>query len=181
MLSLTGRTLEGVLDDLRRVAQAIDLAEEGDELVAGLRSRLDRLRSRRPASRARVACVEWLAPVYLAGHWVPDLVAAAGGVDVGARAGGHSAVSTWEAIAGLRPDLVLVMVCGFDVARTREELDRLRVPAAARLFGSVPVWLLDGNAYTSRPGPRIVDGAERLQCALNGLERGGLVRWRPAR
>ena len=116
----------------------------------------------------RVLCIEWLEPLYLAGHWVPDLVAAAGGRDVGAAAGAHSAVSSWEAAAALRPDLIAVMLCGFGLPRALHELEALDDAAADRLLRSAPVWVLDGNAYTSRPGPRIVDGrgavAER-RCA----------------
>jgi iron complex transport system substrate-binding protein len=117
--------------------------------------------------------------LFIAGHWVPDQVAAAGGIAAGAAPGEHSAVSSWEAAASLRPDLVVVMLCGFGLARVRAELDRLSDPAAVRLLRSVPVWLIDGNAYTSRPGPRLVDGAERLQAAMAGVERTGLERWRP--
>ena len=124
-------------------------------------------------------CIEWLEPLYLAGHWVPDLVTAAGGVDAGAAPGAHSAVTTWEAAAALRPDLIIVMLCGFGVDRARFELDRLSDAVAARTLGSAPVWLLDGNAYTSRPGPRLVDGAERIQAAMARTERSGLARWRP--
>ena len=79
VLALTGRTLAGVLDDIRTVAHALDLASEADELTAGLRSRLARLRALAPACPPRVLCIEWLDPLYLAGHWVPDLVAAAEG------------------------------------------------------------------------------------------------------
>jgi iron complex transport system substrate-binding protein len=179
VLALTGRTLAGVLDDIRAVARAIDLAAEGDELTAGLRSRLARLRGGAPARPPRVFCVEWLEPLFIAGHWVPDQVAAAGGVSAGAAPGEHSAVSSWESAVSLRPDLAVVMLCGFGLARARAELDRLANPTAAGLLGAVPVWLLDGNAYTSRPGPRLVDGAERLQAAMTGVERSGLERWRP--
>ena len=73
------------------------------------------------------------------------------------------------------------MLCGFGVERAREELDLVTAAPALALLGSAPVWLLDGNAYTSRPGPRIVDGAERLQAAMDGVERPGLGRWSPRR
>jgi iron complex transport system substrate-binding protein len=181
VLALTGRTVDGVMQDIRTVARALDLADEGDELTAGLRSRLTRLRRAAPSARPRVLCVEWLEPLYLAGHWVPDLVAAAGGVNAAAAPGEHSKVSSWRAAEALGPDLIAVMLCGFGLARAREELDRLDDPAALRALRSAPVWLLDGNAYTSRPGPRIVDGAERIQAAMAGAEPSGLERWRPAR
>ncbi|MDQ3136725.1 MAG: ABC transporter substrate-binding protein [Gemmatimonadota bacterium] len=177
VLALTGRTVRGVLDDIRTVARAIDLGGDGDELAAGLRSRLAGLSRDGASSPPRVLCIEWLDPLYLAGHWVPDLVAAAGGVNVGAIPGSRSAVATWAHAQALRPDLVVVMLCGFGLDRARAELDRVADPAALSLLGSVPVWLLDGNAYTSRPGPRLVDGAERLQSAMKGAACNGLARW----
>jgi iron complex transport system substrate-binding protein len=179
VLALTGRTFDGVMADILSVARALDLPKEGEELTAGLRNRLGRLRLSAPARPPRVLCVEWLDPLFLAGHWVPDLVAAAGGVDVGATSGAHSLVTTWGAAAALRPELIVVMLCGFGLARARAELDRVADPAASHLLGSAPVWVLDGNAYTSRPGPRIVDGAARLQAAMFGRESPGLARWQP--
>jgi iron complex transport system substrate-binding protein len=179
VLALTGRTLDGVLHDIRAVARALDVGDEGNVLTAGLASRLLRLRETAPNVAPRVLCVEWLEPLYLAGHWVPDLVAAAGGVDVGAVSGQHSKVSTWTAAEALAPDMIVVMLCGFGLERARAELDRLSDGTALRALRSAPVWLLDGNAYTSRPGPRLVDGAERLQAAMAGAARSGLERWRP--
>jgi iron complex transport system substrate-binding protein len=176
VLSLTGRTVDGVLEDIRRVARALELGTRGDELATALRARLERL-APAPRIRPRVVCIEWLAPLYLAGHWVPDLVDAAGGSDVGARPGVHSVRTSWEAVAALHPDLIVIMLCGFGVSRAREELDLLAPSAARRPLASAPVWLLDGNAYTSRPGPRIVNGAERLRAAMDGREAPGLMRW----
>jgi len=176
MLSLTGRTLAGVLEDIRRVARALDRSQEGEALTAELRDRLDRL-APQVGPRSRIVCIEWLEPLYLAGHWVPELVAAAGGLDVGARPGTHSACSSWAAVAALEPELAVIMLCGFDVPRARRELDRLESTEGARLLGSIPVWVLDGNAYTSRPGPRLVDGAERIRAAIQGGEAPGLQRW----
>lgn len=182
VLTLAGRTMDGVLTDIRRVADALDLAAEGDELVVGLRSRLARLRAAATGRPPRVLCIEWLEPLYLAGHWVPELVAAAGGEDVGAGPGAHSARVTWEAAAALRPGCIVVMLCGFGVDRARAELARPLPPVAAALLSDTPVWVLDGHAYTSRPGPRLVDGAERLRVAITGgdaVGNAGLARWQP--
>jgi iron complex transport system substrate-binding protein len=179
VLSLSGRTLDGVWEDLRRVSRALGRGDEGEALVARLVSRLERLATGAPAQRPRVVCVEWLDPPYLAGHWIPELVEAAGGEDVGARAGAPSMRTSWPDIAALRPDLEIVMLCGFGVERSLVELQALLHAGGSRPFTDAPVWVVDGNAYTSRPGPRLVDGAERLQSAMLGREMDGLVRWRP--
>ncbi len=178
VLSLSARTLPGIWEDIRNVGEALDLRDEAEELVAGLHDRMSRLGGL--PNTPRVVCVEWLEPLYLAGHWVPELVAAAGGVDVGATPGSHSAVSEWTSVAALRPDLIVIMLCGFDVARARVELETLESAGAKRVFTRAPVWILDGNAYTSRPGPRVVDGAERLRAAMMGNTMPGLERWLPA-
>jgi iron complex transport system substrate-binding protein len=178
VLALRATSLAGIFDDIRAVARAIDLEDEADELVAGLASRLARLQARHPALRPRVVCLEWLDPPYLAGHWVPELVAAAGGADIGALPGSHSTRGEWEEIAALGPDVVAVMLCGFGLDRSRQELAAITNPAARALLSGRPAWILDGNAYTSRPGPRVVDGAEKLQAMLQGREASGLSRWR---
>jgi len=177
ILSLNARTLAGVWDDIRSVGIALDRRPQAERLIDQLEDRLANLAASRPEGRRRAVCVEWLDPLYLAGHWVPDQVAVAGAEDVGARPGSHSARWEWEDLTPLRPDIVFIALCGFGVERARGELERLRHPDAQRLLANHPVWLVDGNAYTSRPGPRIVDGAERLQAALLGREMPGLARW----
>jgi iron complex transport system substrate-binding protein len=179
VLSLAARDLGGIWRDIRDVGTALHLADEAEELVLGLQSRLRRLRTLTASPSPRVLCIEWLEPLYLAGHWVPELVAAAGGEDVGARAGSHSVRREWADLPALRPDHVIVMLCGFGTERTRAELDALDHPEALGLMGRVPTWILDGNQYTSRPGPRVVDGAERMRAALTGVPAGEVERWRP--
>jgi iron complex transport system substrate-binding protein len=178
VLTLSGRTVAGIMSDILAVAGALGRTTEGRDLVSGLEERLRRLRSRSVARRPRVVCVEWLEPLYLAGHWVPELVEAAGGTDVGAAPGSHSARREWHDVLGLRPDLIVVMLCGFGVSRSQAELAALADQAALEVLDSVPTWVLDGNAYTSRSGPRIVDGAERLTAALLGQEGPDIARWR---
>jgi iron complex transport system substrate-binding protein len=177
ILSLNARTLAGVWDDIRSVGVALDQRSQSERLIGRLEARLARLHASQPPTRQRVVCIEWLEPLYLAGHWVPDQVSAAGAEDVGARPGSHSTRREWEDLLPLRPDLVFIALCGFGVQRARGELGELRHPVAQRLLADHPVWIVDGNAYTSRPGPRIVDGAERLQAALLGREMPGLARW----
>jgi iron complex transport system substrate-binding protein len=177
VLTLSGRTLSGIMGDILTVARTLGRTAEGHELVGGLERRLGQLRARPVARRPRVVCVEWLEPLYLAGHWVPELVAAAGGSDAGAAPGSHSARWEWSDVARLRPDLVVVMLCGFGVERSLAELSALTDPAALQLCRSVPTWVMDGNAYTSRSGPRVVAGAELLAGAFQGREAPGIARW----
>jgi iron complex transport system substrate-binding protein len=178
VLTLSGRTVAGVMADILAVADALGRTAEGRDLVSGLEARLQRLRRRAVSRRPRVVCVEWLEPLYLAGHWVPELVAAAGGADVGASPGSHSARREWQDVVGLRPDLIVVMLCGFDLSRSQAELSTFADQAALEVLASVQTWVIDGNAYTSRSGPRIVDGAERLARALRGQEGPDIARWR---
>ncbi|MGH7579611.1 MAG: ABC transporter substrate-binding protein [Gemmatimonadales bacterium] len=178
VVALSGRTIEGIWADIRAVARALDLVPVGDELVGGLRRRLDRLRARQGGARPRVVCVEWLEPLYLAGHWVPEMVDAAGGTDVGATAGSHSARREWAELPVLRPDLLVVMLCGFGIERSLAELAALDSAPVRGVLETLPVWVLDGNSYTSRSGPRVVDGTELLRGAFEGREARGIVRWR---
>jgi iron complex transport system substrate-binding protein len=179
VLSLAARDLEGIWHDIAEVGSALGLADEAEELVLGLQSRLGRLRATSGTAAARVFCVEWLEPLYLAGHWVPELVAAAGGQDVGADPGSPSARREWRELARLRPDCIVVMLCGFGVERARAELNLVRDAEALDLMRRIPTWIIDGNSFTSRPGPRIVDGAARIQSAIGGRPAPGVERWRP--
>jgi iron complex transport system substrate-binding protein len=185
VLSLEAHDFATILLDVRRVAAAIGADEEGKKLVSSLALRLaDVYRGveRLPYVERRVVCLEWLDPLYLAGHWVPELVAAAGGVDVGAQPGSRSRRATWTEVRALAPTHVFVMLCGFGVERSRRELASLEDAGGRAFLRDIPTWILDGNAYTSRPGPRVVEGAERLQAAFRGEETAGLERWqgRPA-
>jgi iron complex transport system substrate-binding protein len=179
VLSLEAHDLLGIWTDIRRVGQALNLEDEAEELVLGLQSRLKRLLPPAPAKASRVLCIEWLDPLYLAGHWVPELVAAAGGRDVGASPGSHSARRQWRELGGLKPDHIVVMLCGFGIERAEAELGSLQDPEALELLRKVPVSIIDGNAYTSRPGPRVVDGAQRIQWALTERPSTEVRRWQP--
>jgi iron complex transport system substrate-binding protein len=179
VLSLAARNLEGIWSDIRAVGGALDLDKEAQELVLDLRSRLNRLRHSRPAVPPRVACVEWLDPPYAAGHWVPELVDWAGGFDVGSRPGAHSTQRKWSELRSLEPERVIVMLCGFGLARARRELELLDDPIALELMSEVPTYVIDGNQYTSRPGPRVVDGALLIHSAIVGQPNPEVERWYP--
>ncbi len=170
VVTLHAHSLDSVFDDMLRVGDALDLRGEAEELVAGLRYRLRRLAAPRAGpSRHRVLVLEWLDPPYVAGHWVPELVAIAGGVDVGGRAGERSAIRPWADLRSIAPtpEVVLIALCGFDIPRARREFAAVTDPDARALFGT-RVEFLDGNAYTSRPGPRLVDAAALIAGLIGG-------------
>ncbi len=168
VVTLHAHTMDGVFTDIVRVGEAMELPGEADELVAGLRYRLRTVGDRAPrTAHPRVLVLEWTDPPYVAGHWVPELIAAAGGVDIGSRAGARSVARPWPELRGLAPDVVVVALCGFDVPRARQETAAVTDPDGRALLGG-RVAYLDGNAYTSRPGPRLVDAAEILAPLIAG-------------
>ncbi len=168
VVTLHAHTLAGVLDDIGKVGDAMQLTDEAKELIAGLRYRLDRLGKRTgDGARPRVLVLEWLDPPYVAGHWVPELVQLAGGHAVVGAAGEPSQPHPWRELVALAPDIVVIALCGFDVTRAREEFAAVSDGDARALFDR-RVEFLDGNAYTSRPGPRLADAAELLARLIHG-------------
>ena len=169
VVTLHAHTLEGIFADIAKVGEALELRDEAEELVAGLRYRLRRVGAHyaAPRQKPRVLVLEWLDPPYVAGHWVPELVALAGGEDVAGKPGEPSYRRSWAELAELAPDLVVVALCGFDVARARAELGLVDAADAHGVLGR-RIGFVDGNAYTSRPGPRVVDAAEWLAQLMDG-------------
>jgi iron complex transport system substrate-binding protein len=171
VVALDGQSLEGIFADIARVGKAFGRIADADRLAADLRERMaDVVRRVAGAPRPRVACLEWLDPLFNAGHWVPEQVALAGAIDVLGEPGARSSVVTWSDVSAADPDVLFIMPCGFDVDRAVEE---------SRVLGEAPEWsslraaregrafALDGNAYFSRPGPRVVDGIELLASLLH--------------
>jgi iron complex transport system substrate-binding protein len=170
IVSLAPHRLADVWDDVERVALALDRVESGRRVVAEAQDRLAALAGRvRDRERPTVACVEWLDPLMMAANWTPELVAIAGGVYPFAEAGAESRTTPWDVVIDRRPDVVVLMPCGFPVAQTRRELDVVRArPEWRRLrAGASAAWIVDGNAYFNRPGPRLVDSAEILAALLH--------------
>jgi len=165
VLSLDPHTLGEVLGDVRTLAGATDSKDAGVDLVQDAAARIDRVRlAVRAAEPVRVAALEWLDPIYVAGHWTPQMIEYAGGLDVLGMPGEHSERRTWEEVAAARPEVVIVMPCGYDGERAAEEAyeyaDELQ-DLAARVVA------VDAAAYFSRPGPRLVDGLELLAHVLH--------------
>lgn len=164
VLSYDPTTLADVLDGISLVAKALDADDAGHRLVEQLGERLAVVRAGTAGrARPRVAVVEWPDPVYAPGHWVPDMVEAAGGTSVFGEPGGRSVATTVEALCAARPDVVIMAFCGYDLTTNERLTDDLRTRADwAPVFALAGVVVIDGSAYTSRPGPRVVDGVELL-------------------
>lgn len=168
---LTGESIEGVFDDIRRVAAELGVADRGERVVAELRRRLDAVATQVAGRhRPRVACIEWLDPLFQGGHWVPEQVGIAGGLDVLGDPGRRGAVIEWRDVLAACPDVLVLMPCGFDARRALEESAAVTgrsgfadLPAAR----SGRVFATNGSAYFSRPGPRLVDGVEILAAVLH--------------
>jgi iron complex transport system substrate-binding protein len=166
VLSLDPHTVGEVLGDARTLAQATDAKDAAVELVREASDRIDRVRvGARGARRPRVVALEWLDPPFVAGHWTPQLIEYAGGEDVLGFAGEHSEERTWEEVAAVQPDVVIVMPCGFDAELAYREAEMHRDQLGG--VGAGEIVAVDAAAYFSRPGPRIVDGLELLAHILH--------------
>jgi iron complex transport system substrate-binding protein len=166
VISLDPHTLGEVLGDVRTLAQATGAKDAGVDLVQDAAARIDRVRlAVRGTEPVTVAALEWLDPVYVAGHWTPQLIEYAGGIDLFGLPGEHSAVRTWEDVAAAKPDVVVCMPCGYDADRALEEAESYGDELAE--LGARRVVAVDAAAYFSRPGPRLVDGLELMAHILH--------------
>ena len=172
MLDYSPSTLDGILDAITGLGNRLGAEGAGEEVVSGMRARLERVRAALGGveSSPRVFVTEWLEPPYSAGHWVPDVVAAAGGTDVAGMSGEPSHRMRWTDVARLEPDAVVLAPCGFDLDRTLSEVVPLDLSAnllGTRARQESRVFAVDANATLSRPGPRVVDGVEVLAHLLH--------------
>lgn len=167
ILSLDPHSLKDVLEDIGRVGKACGASPAAVSLVEDLRERLERVAflTGRVHERPKTACIEWLDPLFAAGHWVPEMVSLAGGDDVLAAPGEKSRRVQPKDLAMAAPDVVVLMPCGFHLDRARSEARPLLtqpwwtdLPAARK----DRVWVTDGSSYFNRPGPRLIDGLEIL-------------------
>jgi len=171
VLALSPTTLDDVITDVERIADAAGVPANGKNLADGLRYRLHQVqaRTRMTNVRPRVVCLEWLAPLYLAGHWVPEMIALAGGQDVLGSAHTPSRETTWQEVEAAQPDIILVMPCGYSIDRTLEELRQAGefLIEWQRVCERYPqIYVVDAASYFSRPGPRLIDGVELLASIL---------------
>lgn len=167
IVSLEPNALGDVWEGVRRVARALGAPERGEGLVSALRSRTLSIAARasRLDVRPRSLNLEWIEPLMAAGNWMPELVELAGGVNLFGEAGKHSPSLEWEEVVVADPDVILVSPCGFDLGRTHREMGVLTARTGWRDLRAVRshrVYLVDGNAYFHRPGPRLVESLEIL-------------------
>jgi iron complex transport system substrate-binding protein len=182
LVSLEPECLDDVLANILAVGRLVDREAAAQAVCDGLRRRLaavaQRVRGRR---RRRVVCLEWVDPPFNCGHWTPELVNLAGGEDLLGVAGQPAHPVAWEQVGATDPEVVVVMACGFSLERSRREIELV----GGRFEGlSAELWVVDGNAFFSRPGPRLVDSVE----IMAGILHPGAVdtpptaaarRWRP--
>lgn len=175
ILNLEPACLEDVLDTLGALAKAADRVEKGERVVAALAARIEAVK-RRTASevpvegRPRVVFLEWIDPPFSAGHWIPEMIEWAGGMDCLGNRDGPSRTIGWEDVVEARPDVLSVACCGMDLQRTLRDLPVLKARVESADLPCVRdrrVHVFDGNAYFSRPGPRLVDSLEILAHTLH--------------
>ncbi len=171
LVSLEPLVVADILETIRMVGTLTGTSERAHTLVTALEARINRVKATTAGlTPPRVACLEWLDPVFVAGHWVPEMVELAGGRDMLGRPGQPSFVVDWDAVRAAAPEILILMPCGFDVPRIRDELNLLEqrdgwadLPAVR----TKQVYLTDASAYFSRPGPRIAQGIEILAAILH--------------
>jgi iron complex transport system substrate-binding protein len=188
IISLQPNSLGDIFNNILEVAAALNVTPKGDQLIENLQERVDIVRHKLKfvENKPTVACIEWLEPMMVSGNWVPELVDIAGGASVLAEAGKHSPFIQWNDIQLQNPEVIIVMPCGFSIARTLNEIDLLlQLPGFADLKAvkNDRLYIADGNQYFNRPGPRIVDSIEILAEIIHpkqfifGYEGDGWIRF----
>ncbi len=167
ILWLTPKSLEEIFDNLRELGGATGRLKEAEKLIAAGRVRLEKLAAatRNLSHRPRVFCVEWLDPVYCSGHWMPEMVEIAGGVDALSREGADSVRIPWDDVLEWAPEVLIITPCGFNLAKVIEQSRHLADYSGWSELPAVRegrVYAVDANSYFARPGPRVVEGTELL-------------------
>ncbi|MGA7671096.1 MAG: cobalamin-binding protein [Nitrolancea sp.] len=181
VLSLEPSTVDGVLDSIVAVGKVASRERVADAVVRALRHRVDWIGRRIEAaagSTRRIVCLEWLDPLMVGGHWVPEMVTLAGGQDVLGTAGGRSVYVDWEQIVQAAPDVLILMPCGNGLDHTVAEAEKLRELPRLDAIPAVrneQVYAVDGSSYFNRPGPRLINGIEVLAEILHPEVFGGIA------
>lgn len=162
IVSLKPDSLDDIWEDFRKVGRAMGDVGAAEDLIKNIQKEIKKVRSivANLENRPKVLCLEWLDPLMAAGNWMPELVAMAGGSNLMGTAGAHSPYVSWEEVRRSDPEVLLILPCGFDIARSKKEMNLLtRLPGWGDLSATVQgrVFIADGNQYFNRPGPRILD------------------------
>jgi len=173
VLSLRPRRLADVWQDILTVGEATGRLTEAKELVRQIEERMERVKgiAEKESPRPRVACLEWVDPPFVAGHWLPEMVNIAGGEDLLGKAGEPSYRASWDQILASRPEIIIFMPCGYNVMQAAREVEAMGLPTG---WSEVPavrngrVYAVDATSYFSRPGPRLADGLEILLNLIHG-------------
>jgi len=165
VLQIDPQTLHQVIDSINTIAEAAGVASRGTALTNSLHTRLQIVADNvRGLARPKVFVLEWIDPPFGAGHWVPDIINAAGGDPIVCRPGERSVQTTWQEISDAQPDVVIVAPCGFGLDGASEQAASI----INQLPNSVSVWAIDADSVMVRPGPRLVDGVEAIAAMLHG-------------
>jgi len=164
---MTPKSLAGIEQNMRDLGQATGRSQEAEEFIAGGRARLESIgaATRDLSDRPRVFCLEWLDPVYCSGHWVPEMVRIAGGVDQLGREGTDSVRISWDDVLNWAPEVLIFMPCGFNLEKAVEQAPQLFNRLGWSDLPAVRegrVYAADANSYFARPGPRVIEGTELL-------------------
>ena len=166
LYEMNPHTLEDVLESIENLARIVGLAERGANLVKLLRTRISNVSKKCSTNMRRVMVLEWINPQYTAGHWVPDMVQAAGGINLISKSGERSRRTCIDEIAKANPDIIVIMACGFDAARSASEytatLARSKEWNALHAVKNGCIFAVDADSYSSKPSHRIVTGIEIL-------------------
>lgn len=181
VLSIEPTSIDGVLDSFRAVGAVTAREHAAEAVIQALRHRLNWIEQRLNAvagAPRRVVCLEWLDPLMVGGHWVPEMVELAGGIDVLGQAGGRSTYVAWEQVVAVAPEVLVLMPCGNDLAHTVTEAEKLRLLPRLDAIPAVrheQIYAVDGSSYFNRPGPRLINGIEILAEILHPEVFGGIA------
>ncbi len=166
IVALEPNNLADVYNDIRRVARALGAPERGEALIGATQTRMSAIHARtRALSPRRVATIEWIDPLMAAGNWMPELIEMAGGINLFGETGRHSPWLSWQALRDADPDVLIVLPCGYDIAKACAEMPALTHRpdwGELRAVQTGEVYITDGNQYFNRPGPRLVESLEIL-------------------
>lgn len=172
IVSLNPTSLSEIFEDIRRVANAINRAEQGEALVASLKARIATIGAecKDLPEKPRTLFIEWLDPIFTGGNWMPELIDIAGGISLLSEAGGRSAIYPIQEVLRVQPDVIVIAPCGFKLEQTRRDLHLLTSKPEWKALQAVTngrVFLADGNAFFNRSGPRIVESLEMLAAMMH--------------